>query len=208
MAIDDRDVSENSGEAPKTEATPLPPAAGTSLSRKGASRRRFARASAGATGVLLTLHSQPGMACTFCGISPSLAVSAVGQNRNITALSHRPTASRCVGIPPETWKTQSNWPCNPDARFSNVFTCQARTAGYANATIREIINGASCDTDQMAKYMMAAYMNVADGKVDFITFEALAAVWNEWSIKGYYEPMAGQKWGTYEILYYLRGTMD
>nr|WP_314542783.1 hypothetical protein [uncultured Massilia sp.] len=212
MAIDDRDVSDNNKDAADAQAASATPAADAhhaALSRKGAARRRFAKASAGATGVLLTLHSQPGMACTFCGISPSLAVSAYGaHNGNFAALSHRPKASRCAGIAPDEWLRRENWPLNKAANFGSVFACGNRTASFAGVTVKDMIKGASCDTDQMGKYMLAAYMNIADGKIDFVSIEALYSVWNEWSTKGYYEPMAGQRWDTWEIMVYLRGIMD
>jgi hypothetical protein len=212
VAIDDRDVSDNNNDAADAQATsamPTADAANAALSRKGAARRRFAKASAGATGVLLTLHSQPGMACTFCGISPSLAVSAYGTHKgNFNALSHRPKASRCAGISPDLWLKQDSWPVSKTARFGTIFSCNNRTASYSSVTTCDMIKGASCDSDQMGKYMMAAYMNIVDGKIDFVSVEALYAVWNEWSSKGYYEPMANQRWDTWEIMIYLRGIMD
>lgn len=213
VATEDRDVSDNNQDGAGAQAASAAPAdnpAQAALSRKGASRRRFAKASAGATGVLLTLHSQPGMACTFCGISPSLAVSAYGtHNGNFAALSHRPSATaRCAGISPKEWQAQTNWPLNKSAYFGAVFSCGNRTANYAGVTVEKMIAGAAVDSDEMGKYMLAAYMNILDGKIDFVTVEALFSVWTEWSNKGYYEPMAGQRWGTSEIKSYLIGIMD
>jgi hypothetical protein len=66
-----------------------------------------------------------------------------------------------------------------------------------------------CDaSSNMGKYMLAAYLNIKSGRVDFLSIEALQSAWNEWSAKGYYAPMAGQKWYASDIVAYLHGTMD
>jgi hypothetical protein len=214
VADQDRDAQENAGNPQDLNAGPVSSAPSASLSAKGASRRRFAKASAGATGVLLTLHSQPGMACTYCGISPSVAMSAISQKIPISKLSHRPkTTSACNGRFPEWWSQQRNWPrgCRKDVEFKNYFSCKGgRGSAFANFTATKIINGeADCDAGlNMGKYMLAAYLNIMSGRVDFLTVGALQAAWNEWSDKGYYEPMAGQKWYANDIVSYLYGTMD
>jgi hypothetical protein len=66
------------------------------LSAQGASRRRFTRAGAAASGVLLTLHSQPGMAATVCA-GPSGFQSGL-----ISARPNDPGA--CAGRSPGYWK--------------------------------------------------------------------------------------------------------
>lgn len=211
MATDDRNVSENKDEMQNPQVL-ASSAADAPLSAKGMKRRRFARASAGATGVLLTLHSQPGMACTFCGISMSSAVSAIGQNKQIGTLSHRGPTGRCSGVMPQVWADQKSWPgtgCDPDTPMKNYFNCRGNSAAYADVKVGTILAGATCDKGvDMGKFMMAAYLNVAAGLVTFISIGALRDVWDEWSLKGVYEPMAGQSWKPVEIVYYLRGTMD
>jgi len=211
VATDNRDVNDNQDATPDQQAA-MPPAENARLSAKGLSRRRFTRVGAGATGVLLTLHSQPGMACTFCGISPSSAVSAIGQNKQIGTLSHRGPQGRCAGVMPNIWAGKTDWTgtnCKPDTLFKTVFTCQGFSAAYADLTCQQVVAGAACDKGvDMGKFIMAAYLNVASGLVTFISPGALYDVWNEWSLKGVYEPMAGQSWKASDIVYYLRGTMD
>ena len=205
MATEDRHPRETDPVA-ATPVDDVPPAA--SLSAKGAARRRFTRVGAGAAGVVLTLHSQPGMACTYCGISASAAVSAVGQKKAIGTLSHHGPAPVCNGIRPSEW-ANAFWPkgCSKSDLFSHHFACKYGS-DYAKATCGSIITGAGCDTSKMAQYMLAAYLNVLSGRVNFISIETLRAVWNEWVANGYYAPMAGQKWYANDIVGYLYGTMD
>jgi hypothetical protein len=205
VATEDRQPSESDPVASPPPAA-VPPAA--ALSAKGAARRRFTRASAGATGVLLTLHSQPGMACTYCGISASAAVSAIGQNKAVGTLSHRGPAAVCNGINPSAW-SRISWPagCSPTDAFGKHFGCHIGSA-YASTSCKDIMAGASCDASKMAQYMLAAYLNVLSGRVNFLSIESLRNVWSEWVSHGYYAPMAGQKWYADDIVGYLYGTMD
>jgi hypothetical protein len=209
VATEDRHASETNP-VPPPAGGDLPAAPAPGLSSKGASRRRFAKVGAGATGVVLTLYSQPGMACTYCGISPSAAMSAVGQHKAIGTLSHKGPAAVCNGQPPSYWCGQyTNWPsgCSKDDAFHRHFSCTSYSNWYSQ-TCHGITTGATCDTSRVAQYIMAAYLNVLSGKVNFISIEALKAAWTEWSTKGYYEPMAGQKWYASDIVGYLAGTMD
>lgn len=213
MADQDRDAQENAGISQDPETGSVLPAPTAPLSAKGVSRRRFAKASAGATGVLLTLHSQPGMACTYCGISPSVAMSAISRKIPVSQLSHKSTTTaKCNGRLPDWWCQQTNWPrgCNKNAEFKNYFTCKGNSAAFANISANKILKGeADCDAGvNMGKFMLAAYLNVVSGRVNFLSIEALQSAWNEWSSKGYYAPMAGQKWYASDIVSYLYGTMD
>lgn len=208
MATEDRHSSETDPVVATPPADAVPPAASASLSARGASRRRFTRAGAGAAGVLLTLHSQPGMACTYCGISASAAVSAVGQKKAIGTLSHQGPAAVCNGIPPVSW-SKTSWPvgCSPTDGFSKHFPCN-NGSDYAKTSCKDIMLGASCDSSRMGQYMLAAYLNVLSRRVNFLSISTLQEVWGEWLTKGYYAPMAGQQWYANDIVGYLRGTMD
>jgi hypothetical protein len=179
-----------------------------SMSAKGKARRRFARAGAGATGVLLTLHSQPGMACTYCGVSMSAAVSAIGQKRTIGMLSHHGPAPVCSGKLPREWLSMS-WPkgCTPTDLFRNHFSCSSRSP-YYKLTCKAVLQGSNNDPSRMGMYIMAAYLNVLSKRVNFLSVPSLQGLWNEWSTKGYYAPMAGQRWLANDIVTYLYGTMD
>lgn len=179
-----------------------------SLSTKGKARRRFARAGAGATGVLLTLHSQPGMACTYCGISMSAAVSAVGRKNTTAMLSHHMKSPLCYGKLPRDWVNMS-WPsgCASSDLFRKHFTCNSRSP-YYYLTCKAVMAGSDKDPTRMGQYILAAYLNVLSKRVNFLSVESLRALWVEWSTKGYYAPMAGQQWFANDIVGYLYGTMD
>lgn len=208
MAIEDRHPSETN-QAPAPEGADAPAVHASGLSAKGAKRRRLARAGAGATGVLLTLHSQPGMACTYCGLTASAAMSVMGANRAGTAVSHHVQNTTCNGLPPVKWCSGVRWPrgCYPNAAFHNYFTCSSGSE-YYKLSCEQVLSGASCDSSRMGQYVMAAYLNVVSGRTNFMTVESLQALWNEWKSKGYYEPMAGQRWYANDIVGYLYGTMD
>ena len=209
MATEDRHPSASDPAAPTSPAAIAPDVA--ALTAKGASRRRFTRVGAGATGVLLTLHSQPGMACTYCGVSTSAAVSAVGQKKAIGTLSHHgPTTAVCRGIDPIDWaNTSTQWPssCPRTDLFSKHFQCKGGS-GYDTVTCGQIMTGATCDSSRVAQYILAAYLNVLSGRVNFLNIVSLREVWYEFATKNYYAPMAGQQWYATDIKYFLARTMD
>jgi hypothetical protein len=183
-------------------------ASSDSMSAKGKARRRFARAGAGATGVLLTLHSQPGMACTYCGISISGAVSAIGQHRTVGMLSHHGPAPMCNGRLPRDWLNLT-WPkgAAPTDPFRKYFSCSGQSP-YHGLSCKEVLQGSEKDPTRMGQYLMASYLNVQSRRINFLTVASLQEVWNDWSAKGYYSPMAGQRWFASDIVGYLYGTMD
>ena len=208
MATEDRHASDNTP-TPTPSGSDLPAAPGASLSAKGAARRRFARAGAGATGVVLTLYSQPGMACTYCGLSASAAISAIGQNKAVGTLSHKGPAPVCNGQKPSVWASTTQWPSgvSPADAFHKYFTC-IQGSQYYNETCNSVLVGASCDASKMAQYMMAAYLNIVSGRINFLSVASLTQAWDSWVANGYYEPIRGQRWYANDIVAYLYGTMD
>src|SRR5688500_1051589 len=104
----------------------MPPASGIPpLDPKDAARRRFARISAGATGVILTLHSQPGMA-----IGNAMCVAPAGF-MSMTSASRSPQDScsynRSHGYwktHPEEWKSRAGIDYN--AKFGKIFRATGR----------------------------------------------------------------------------------
>lgn len=201
MAIDNQqnDVPEQSGALE----------AGQVLGARGASRRRFARAGAGATGVLLTLASQPGMACSVC-TTPSGYQS---YRKSKTESSHK-TAVICVGRGPDYWNDAGrSWPggCSKTQLFRTVFSCNSGTKNsYGAITCYNMIRQQqSCDSYKVAMYLVAAWLNVKSGKSSFLTVPMLQSIWNEYQTKNSYTPYAGSEvWGPTDIILYLSGTMD
>lgn len=179
------------------------------LGARGVSRRRFARAGAGATGVLLTLASQPGMACSVC-TTPSGFQS---YRKSKTESSHKTTVV-CVGRGPDYWNDYGRaWPsgCSKASLFRTVFSCNSGTKyTYGAITCYDMIKQQqSCDSYKVAMYLVAAWLNVKAGKSSFLTVPMLQSIWNEYQTKNSYTPYAGSEvWGPTDIILYLSGTMD
>lgn len=176
------------------------------LSAKGAARRRFTRAGAAASGVLLTLHSQPGMAATACA-SPSGFLSG-------TLLSHHNQAQEvCKGRTPGFWKQQhKTFPTGVDREklFRDIFPVPLSlksTYGSDECTLQHILVPKQWDFDGMGRHLASAYLNVQMGWSSYQTVQMLVNMWNEWATVGYFTPTAGVKWGSYEITQYLKSTM-
>jgi len=173
----------------------------------GAARRRFATKGAAAVGAILTVKSQPGMACTIC-TSPSGNASG---NLN----SHSPHQVVCQGLSPGYWKTHTeSWhsACAPELKFQKRFNC-SYSSGFYNKTMLTILDHQSCDPDNVAMHIIAAYQNALKGYTSFLKPDRVQAIWNEYwrtggANGGYYTPMAGKKWNGAQIVVYLRGTMD
>lgn len=180
------------------------------LGARGASRRRFARAGAGATGVLLTLASHPGMACSV-KVGPSGYQSVIAAAGKGITLSHRPDAYS-NGKPPEQWCGDGGWPCAPTQTFGNVFSCNRHNSACGTATLKSHCAGTAGITGDKAKIcqlLSAAYLNVQSGLSPFLTQASLQAIWSEYQSRGTYTPMAGvTPWNAVTIVAYLTGTMD
>jgi len=176
------------------------------LSAKGAARRRFTRAGAAASGVLLTLHSQPGMAATVCA-SPSGFLSG---NLRSQAPSE-PVV--CLGRTPGYWKQPHKaWPAGIDqgTLFRDIFPttlAQKKTYGSDSCNLEYILTPRSWDSQGLGRHIVAAYLNVMAGWSSFQNVQMLVKIWNEWVNYGYYTPTAGVKWYAYDIVKYLKATM-
>lgn len=208
---------------------------GKQLSAKGAARRRFTRAGAAASGVLVTLHSQPGMAAVVCA-GPSGFQSGL-----VSARPNDPGA--CAGKSPGAWKntdpapggsTNGNgngngkggnknptptplpdkiWPAGalPTDKFRTVFTCTLamnNTYGADNCTLDYILgNQPTFDKDKLGAHLVAAYLNVLAGLSGFQTVPMLQNIWNELRDTGHFTPTAGVQWNAKQVVDYLSGTM-
>ena len=189
---------------------PIPTNTDAALGARGASRRRFARASAGATGVLLTLASHPGMACSVYQ-GPSGWHSATTARAKGLAVSNTVKAPS-AGLPPDQWCSRSSWPCQSTVKFGSVFSCNASSYAMKYATLMEHCSNkfsSSGDKGKIAKLLSAAYLNVLSGRSPFLTQQILNNIWTEYQSKGTYTPMAGvTPWNAVTIVTYLSGTMD
>ncbi|MES2263055.1 MAG: hypothetical protein V4724_31405 [Pseudomonadota bacterium] len=195
MANPEQDNQDTSpGTTPAPLAAPFP----------GAARRRFARAGLAATGVLLTVKSQPGMACSIC-VTPSGFQSSLTGSPNL----HAPNT--CLGQTPKTWydnrNTNGYWPVNKATKFQDVFSTRTSDTTQTLATLMSVTNPATQNA-QIMKYLSANYLNMASGKMPFLTMEILNRIWTGWcSTSKSYTPSAGANaWGYNEIILYLTGT--
>ena len=189
---------------------PQPVSADAALGARGASRRRFARAGAGATGVLLTLASHPGMACSV-NVGPSGYQSAVTAANKGMKLSNVPK-NHSAGLPPRYWASGYGWPCGTNVQFGHVFSCTRANGATATTTLMAHCAGRSIVTGnkaRIAQLLAAAHLNVLSGRSPFLTLQNLQAIWGEYQLKSQYTPMAGvTPWNAADIVAYLSGTMD
>lgn len=189
---------------------PQPMASHPGLGAKGASRRRFARAGAGVTGVLMTLASHPGMACSIKQ-GPSGWHSAYVAQKNGIAVSHRVTLPSS-GLPPSRWCGRQDGPCPTTAKFGSLFFCNSSNVKLRYTTLEALFSGKSGLSGEkitIATLVAAAYFNFKTGRSPFLSEEILRNIWNEYQRKGTYAPMAGvPPWNAMTIYTYLSGTMD
>lgn len=197
-----------------TPAVAGQPSAGVTaagLGARGASRRRFARAGAGVTGVLLTLASHPGMACSVNQGPSGWQSVNTAKSKGLT-VSHKVNLPSS-GLPPLTWGTHSGWPCSTTLLFGKVFSCKkASSATCANATLMAHCSGkagVTGDKGKIAALLSAAYLNVLSKRSPFLNQQILQNIWSEYELTGKYTPMAGvTPWNAVTIVTYLSGTMD
>ena len=194
-----------------TQATPQAP-----LDPKGIARRRFARASAGATGVILTLHSQPGMA-TF---SKTLCNSPSGYMSMKPGASAKPQVSCSYNRSHGYWKTHPNaWRTlagmDPSAKFSSFFRCTGSYVGLAKVTMMQVIDPSSTikaiDRNNVAMQCVAALLNARaaqqSGIRTVLPESEVIDIWTQFVTRGYYAPTAGAApWSGAVIASYLEST--
>lgn len=191
--------------------------AGPELDAHGAARRRFTRAGTAAAGVILTLHSQPGMATNgnYGGVcaSPSGFMS-------IKTASHNPQNSCSTNRSHGYWKTHSNvWRSScglhPDTPFTSVLEARGAYAGLKDYTLMQILapNKAvkMIDRNNVAMQMITALLNARLsarlGIPSVLPEDKVVAIWDEFTIKGSYTPSGSAKpWSGAQLAGYLETT--
>lgn len=176
------------------------PASTDGLSPAGASRRRLA--GLGASGVLMTLASQSAMAGLVCK-SPSGALSG-------SLASRKSAGVTCAGLSPGYWKNhEESWAgagVETNEFFRNVLSCRGRH-GYTSVRCIDILSHQDYDISNIGMHMMATYLNVASGRISFMSIESVCAMWDEYMRTGAYVPSTGAKpWNAADIVLYLSST--
>ncbi len=218
-------MSENkSGSDPHTtqEINPQP---NTQLD---ASRRRLMGAGFGVSAIF-TLASQPVLAATC--VTASAAASGNLSHHGTTPVCQGRTPSfwkqsgnswptgydqgKCSG--PNCSASPENW--TGGTQFSNIFgepprgsTLKVKGASLSLNQIM-VMNGkpyqGATDPDGLSAYIVAALLNAASERTkDVLSVKTVIGIWNEWVTKGYFEPTAGVKWDSKQIVTYLKTTMS
>ncbi|MFS2015513.1 hypothetical protein ACEN88_02920 [Massilia sp. CT11-108] len=191
-----------------------------SLTKRGAARRRLAKAGMGA-GVLATLESKSAMASMVCR-SPSGSLSD-----GLSTSHYGPKAPACGGLSPGYWKQpQHAWPVSRDLKFTDVFyaaspgtACPVRAASYDEgkcynpgsyfcAKLEDMLNPQPFDTNKVGMHLVAAYLNLEQKLIDFIDLNDLKTMWSELQTTGRYSPTAGVYWDNAQVANYLCSIHD
>lgn len=179
------------------------------LSPTGAARRRLGKAGLGASGVILTLTSQPGMATT------RLMCTSASAYGSFTPASHAHAQVACDGRSPGYWK---NWKgqwygayTSPNAQFGAVFNCMGATAGLAPMTLFQVLSPPKqykgLDSNNVAMHIVAALLNARSGRVPQLPESKVFEIWNEYSRTRFYSPRKDIIWNGALIVDYLKSTM-
>lgn len=187
------------------------------------SRRRFTKSGLAVSGVLLTLASRSALGGDFVCKSPSGFLSG-----NVSAHGKPQT---CSGRTPGYWgrNRPAQWPspylpgqCNSSSgnsctnvsewsggtEFSSVFNCSGNGSIYKNYSMMQVIwLGGGGDPHQLGAHIVSALLNARMGWTPVLTETQVKNIFNEWNLKGYFEPTAGVKWYAADIVYYLKTTM-
>lgn len=193
------------------------------------SRRRFSKAGLVVSGVLLTLASRPSLGGINCK-SPSGFLSgniSAGKTQYCSGLT--PGYWGTHGDKPNKWplpyypgtcKTGttcshvSDWTLGttkPATMFNDTtlgFNCSGNGKIYKTYSMMQVIwLLGSQDPNQLGSHCVAALLNARMGWTPVLTEAQVRNIFNEWNLKGYFEPTAGVKWYGADIVTYLKSTM-
>lgn len=191
-------------EHPDNEAGLPAVQAPSDLGAKGASRRRFAKTSAGVAGVLATLGSRSAMA-KQC-LTPSAYCSGNTSHQNQVS---------STGLSPGYWKNHpyawGSAATNYSSKFSATFPLTGRCLALAPCSCMDVLNPqkvpAGADPNNVAMHIMATLLNVRSKRITFLTEPQVKKIWSDYSFDGTYSPVKGKVWNGAQIVEYLFSTM-
>jgi len=80
-------------------------------------------------------------------------------------------------------------------------------AEFGTHTMLEVLDLSDGGLSSVGRYMVAALLNARAGRTPVLGETAVRDMWNDLINLGYYEPTAGIRWTSHEIVAYLRTTM-
>jgi hypothetical protein len=207
-------------EPPNSIDGPAPDPAPASEAR----RRLLLRGSMTAGPVLMTVMSRPVLGQRFCG-TPSIGASVA----NGTSLAC--VTPLTLGLSPSNWCSPgSSWPSPYIATSQNqsgTTSTFSQTSGtnqatefhssttgfqgsvFGTHTMRDVMRGRAGGGSyaSLGAYIAAALLNAASGRTPYLDAATVRKMWNDNLLSGYYEPAPGIRWGSAQILTYLKSTM-
>ena len=188
------------------------------LDARGASRRRFTRAGAGAAGVILTLYSQPGMASsanraeTCTTPSGFMSIKGSSHDPNNTCSNNRSAAYWKAN--PGAWKARAG--VVPETLFGDVLRAQGAYEGLKTVTLLQVLERpdavAAIDTSFVASQAVTALLNARSARLagtpSVLPEETVVTIWDEFALKNSYRPSrSARPWTGAEIAAYVQTTV-
>jgi hypothetical protein len=176
------------------------------ISLQGAARRRFTRAGMGASGIIMTLSSQPGMATT------TVCRPASGFLSGTWASSNPKQDVLCWGLKPEVWCANWRyWESLAKQPFITTFPCTSKTSGLKKYTMLQVISGTpgrTNDPNEVGKFMVAAWLNAGLGATPVLDRIKLKQIWDAYKVSLHYKPDgAYETWDGAMIVEYIKSTI-
>ena len=170
-----------------------------------AGRRRLLQGGLAAGPVIFTLFSRPAFGLGFECKTPSGFLSGnVSQHGNPTF---------CTGRTPGYWKQPQHFAAWPAPYFPTTVFPSATTGfkgtQFGTKTMLQVLEtgGNAGGYTALGRHITAALLNAAAGLTPVLSVTDVRNIWNEYVLKGYFEPSAGIKWYPDQIVEYLVTTM-
>lgn len=181
---------------------------------KQQTRRRFIRGAGLAVPVIMTVQSPSALAAGKLCFAPSAAASIVLLNSRLDR-----DGVACAGLSPVSWSNAANNPGDLNHEFwvaaggeglngDGVLFSSVFGSGFDGKTLKDVLNtDDSADVGALGRHLVASYLNLQSAWIPPTVFTQsdLVDMWN--GRTGSYEPTAGVKWATGQIVDYLKTTM-
>ena len=76
-----------------------------------------------------------------------------------------------------------------------------------NRTLHQVLQLGDGGAYGVAKYCATALLNAAAGRTPVLTETRVRNIWNEYINRGYFEPTAGVRWDSTQIVTYIKSTI-